>query len=376
MLRLDIFKGIIKKEFKELVKDKLYLIFIFVVPVTVMVLLGYGLNLDVKHIPIAFLDYERSKLSRSYIDAYINSEYFSIYTLVQDYIEAENLIKSGKIRALIVIPSDFSRKLYKREKTEVQIFIDGTYPTRAEIIKGYVTTINMLFNQDLLKNKKIVNQIFSEPPIEVEIRAWYNPALESKNFIMPGMLVTTLCFYPVLLGCLIIVREKEFGSIFNYYVSPAKPWEIIFGKALPYIFVCFFTYLLLFLISVLIFKAKFIGNFFILSLSSILYLFCTVGLGIFISTITKTQITAMLLAFITTVIPTYLYSGFLYPVSSMELSGQIVSRFIPATYFLEVVRGIYLKGLPLTYFIKNILSLFVYASVIYTITILNFKKKI
>ncbi|QER41235.1 ABC transporter permease [Thermodesulfobacterium sp. TA1] len=363
--------GIAKKEFIELIKDKLYLTFVFIVPIIVMFLLGYGLNLDVKNLPLAFLDYDRSKVSRDYIDGFINSEYFKLYALVNDYKEAEGLINSAKVRAIVVIPQDFSQKIYKGEKTEVQVLIDGTYPSRAEVVKGYINNINALFNQ-----KFLVGQKAFKPSVEVEIRAWYNPALESKNFIMPGMLVTTLCFYPVLLGCLVVVREKEFGSVFNYYTSPAKTWEIILGKAIPYVFICFLTYLMLFVITVFIFRAKFIGNFIVLSLASILYLFCTVGLGLFISTITKTQITAMLLAFITTVVPTFLYSGFLYPVSSMEFSGRLISRVIPATYFLDIVRGIYLKGLPLHFFIPKLLSLSVYALIVYLATILNFKKKL
>ncbi|AEH22544.1 ABC-2 type transporter [Thermodesulfobacterium geofontis OPF15] len=363
--------GIVKKEFKELIKDKLYLTFVFVIPMVVMFLLGYGLNLDVKHLPVAFLDYDKSKLSREYVDRFINNEYFEIYAFVEDYKIAEHLINLGEIRALIVIPQDFSRKLYKGERAEVQILIDGTYPSRAEVVKGYVTAINTMFNQKLLEKYKTLKF-----PVEVEVRAWYNPALESKNFIMPGMLVTTLCFYPVFLTSLVVVREREFGSIFNYYTSPARPWEIIFGKALPYVFVSFITYLMLFFITVFIFKAKFIGSFLVLSLASLLYLFCTVGVGLLISTFTKTQITAMLIAFITTVIPTYLYSGFLYPVSSMELSGRIISRFIPATYFLGVVRGIYLKGLPGTYFSENLFNLFLYAFIVYSTTIFKFKKKL
>ncbi|MCS7279841.1 MAG: ABC transporter permease [Thermodesulfobacteriaceae bacterium] len=361
------FFGIVRKEFTEFLRDKLYLTFIFVVPVMVMILLGYGLNLDVKNIPIAFLDYDRSRVSREYIDSFINSEYFKLYKLVENYEEAEQLIRLGKIRALIVIPEDFSQKIYKGQKVEVQMLIDGTYPSRAEVIKGYLGTINFLFNQKFLTFKS---------PMEVELRAWYNPGLESKNFIMPGMLVTTLCFYPVLLGCLVIVREKELGSIFNFYCSPAKSWEIILAKAFPYTIVSFFTYLILFFITVIIFKTKFIGNFWILSLASFFYISCTVGLGLLISTFTKTQISAMLIAFITTVVPSYLYSGFLYPVSSMELSGQIISKFIPATYFLGVVRGIYLKEASLGFYGKDLLSLLIYTLVVYTLAIIRLVKRI
>ena len=370
------FSGIVKKEFIELLRDKLALMLIFIAPVLVIFLEGYGLVFDVKNIPLAFLDYDRSKLSREYINSFVNSEYFKFYRLVSNYKEAEELIKKGEIRALIVIPPDFSRKLYKWQNVQVQILVDGTYPNRAQIVKGYVSSINFKFNMKLLQIYAKTLEEKEKFPIEVEMRAWYNPALESKNFIMPGELVTILCFYPILISCLAIVREKELGSIFNFYCSPAKSWEIVLGKAIPYIIVSFLTYLTLFFITVFIFKAKFIGNFIALSISSFLYISCTVGLGFLISSFTKTQITAMLLAFILAVLPSYLYSGYLCPISSMDISGQIMSKFIPATYFLKIVRGIYLKGLGLDFYIDNLFYLCLYGFVVYALTILRFKKRI
>lgn len=366
--------GIVKKEFSELLRDKLYLIFIGVVPVVVMILLGYGLNFDVKNIPVVFIDYDKSSLSREYIDAFVNSEYFRFYRVSENYNSAEELIKTGKIRAIIVIPPDFSRKIYKGKKTEVQVLIDGTYPSRAEIIKGYVFTINTLFNQKILE--KYYPSLKLKKQIDVEMRAWYNPALKSENFIMPGELVVILCFFPALLTCLVVVREKELGSILNFYVSPARPWEIIIGKAIPYLVVSFFSYLILFFITISLFKTEFKGSFLELSLGTLVYLFSTVGLGILISTFTRTQITAMLITFVGTIIPSYLYSGYLYPVSSMELSGQIISKFVPATYFLGIVRGMYLKGLGLSFYFKEFLSLIIYSFIIYTLAILNFRKKV
>jgi len=258
----------------------------------------------------------------------------------------------------------------------VQILVDGTYPNRAQIVKGYVSSINFKFNMKLLQIYAKALEKKEKFPIEVEIRAWYNPALESKNFIMPGELVTILCFYPILISCLAIVREKELGSIFNFYCSPAKSWEIVLGKAIPYIIVSFLTYLTLFFITVFVFKAKFIGNFIALSIGSFLYISCTVGFGFLISSFTKTQITAMLLAFVLAVLPSYLYSGYLCPISSMDISGQIMSKFIPATYFLKIVRGIYLKGLGLDFYIDNLFYLCLYGFIVYTLTILKFKKRI
>jgi ABC-2 type transport system permease protein len=372
----DRIKAIVKKETIEILRDPLYLTLNLFVPVVILILIGYGLVLDVKNIPIAFLDYDKSKLSREYVDSYVNSEYFRFYSFINNYKEAEELIQSGKCRAIIIIPPEFSRNLYKGKPAEVQILIDGSFPSRAETIKGYAFAINYQFNQKLLTHFSEKNRIFINFPIDAEIRAWYNPALESKNFIVPGMLVITLMFYPVLVASLIIVREKEAGGIFNFYSSPVKPWEVIFGKAIPYIILSFITYIFLFLISVLLFETKFIGSFLLLTLATILYLICTIGVGILISTLAKTQITAMLMAFLGTITPSFLYSGFLTPVTSMGFEGQIMSKFITVTYFIDVVRGVYLKGLGFTYYLPNLLSLFIYALIVYGLSIILFRKKV
>lgn len=369
-------RAILKKEFRELLRDPLYLSLTLFVPVVILILMGYGLVLDVKNIPVSFFDLDRSSLSRDYKHSFTNSEYFKFYSLVTSYSEAYELFKSGKCRVVVVIPPDFSRRLYGMKQAQVQFLIDGSFPSRAEIIKGYVSAINNQFNQKFLLNYISKRGTLISSPVETEIRAWYNPALESKNFILPGMLVITLMFYPVLLASLVVVKEKETGSIFNLYCSPVKVWEVVIGKALPYITISFFTYLILFVISVEIFKTKFIGNFFVLTLATLLYLSCTIGIGVFISTITKTQITAMLIAFLGTVTPSFMYSGFFSPVASMPLTGQLMSRFITATHFIGVVRGVYLKGLGFSNYLPNILSLLLYALTIYSLTILFFKKRI
>ncbi|GLI53039.1 hypothetical protein TISLANDTSLP1_07320 [Thermodesulfovibrio yellowstonii] len=368
--------AILKKEFRELLRDPLYLSLTLFVPVVIMILMGYGLILDVKNIPVAFLDFDRSALSRDYRFSFTNSEYFRFYALIDSYDEAYELIQSGKCRVVVVIPPDFSRKLYRGQKTQVQFLIDGSFPSRAEITKGYVSAINNQFNQRILENYTSMKGMSISFPIETEMRAWYNPALESKNFILPGMLVITLMYYPVLIASLVVVREKESGSIFNLYCSPVKRWEVVFGKAIPYITISFITYIILFIITVGFFKAKFIGNFFLLTIATLLYLSCTIGIGIFISMIAKTQISAMLIAFLGTITPSFMYSGFFSPVTSMPLTGQIMSKFITATYFIGVVRGVYLKGLGFSYYLPNLLSLFLYAVIVYSLTILFFRKRI
>ncbi|MEN2985758.1 MAG: ABC transporter permease [Thermodesulfovibrionaceae bacterium] len=364
--------AILKKEFKELLRDPLYLSFALVVPVVIIILMGYGLILDVKNIPVSFIDYDKTKLSREYRDSFTNSEYFKLHRLIDSYRDAEELIKSGECRIVIVIPPDFSRKLYSGNSTQVQVLIDGSFPMRAEVMKGYVSAINNQFNEKILRES--MSQI--NFPISVEMRAWYNPTLESKNFILPGELVTTLMFYSVLLASLIVVREKESGSIFNLYCSPVKPWEVVFGKAIPYISVSFITYLIIFILTIALFKTKFIGSFLFLTFSTILYLFCTVGVGVLISVVAKTQITAMLIAFIGTIIPSFIYSGYFSPTTAMSKTGQLISKIIPASYFMDIVRGVYLKGIGIENYVTDLISLSLYAAVVYTLAIIFFRKRI
>lgn len=369
--------AILKKEFRELLRDPLYLTFALVVPVVIIILMGYGLILDVKNIPVAFIDHDRTSLSREYRYSFTNSEYFKFYRLIDSYKDAEELIKSGECRIVIVIPPDFSRKLYGGKPAQVQVLIDGSFPMRAEVMKGYVSAINMQFNQRLLKEYADRQGISGVNfPVSIETRAWYNPALESKNFILPGELVTTLMFYSVLLASLIVVREKESGSIFNLYCSPVKAWEVVLGKAIPYVAVSFVTYLIIFALTVGLFKTKFTGSFLFLTFSTIVYLFCTVGVGVFISILAKTQITAMLIAFLGSIIPSFIYSGYFSPITSMSATGQLISKTIPASYFMVIVRGVYLKGIGIYSFIDDLISLCIYATVVYGLAILSFKKRI
>lgn len=369
--------AILKKEFRELLRDPLYLTFALIAPVIIIVLMGYGMILDVKNIPVSFIDYDRTQLSREYRFSFTNSDYFKFYRFIDSYKEAEEVIQSGECRIVVVIPPDFSRKLYSGKPAQVQILIDGSFPMRAEVMKGYVSAINNQFNQRLLKDfaqRQGISQFTF--PISVEMRAWYNPAMESKNFILPGELVTTLMFYSVLLASLIVVREKESGSIFNLYCSPVKPWEVVFGKAIPYITVSFFTYLIIFVLTVLLFKTKFIGSFIFLTFSTVIYLFCTVGVGVLISVLAKTQITAMLIAFLGTIIPSFIYSGYFSPITSMSETGQLISKTIPASYFMDIVRGVYLKGIGIESHITDLISLLLYATVVYSLAILFFRKRI
>ncbi|MBI2815856.1 MAG: ABC transporter permease [Acidobacteria bacterium] len=369
--------AIIRKETREVLRDRIYLALAIAVPLIIMIILGLGFILDVKNLPVAFYDQDRSTLSREYMYSFTNSEYFRLTRLINDEAEIDQLIQAGQIRAVVVIPPDFSRNLSAGKPAAVQILADGSFPSRAQIVSGYIAAVNAQFNQQLLSKYLARRGVSANVvPISVEGRVWYNPSLEAKNSTVPGLLVINLMFYPSLLAALVVVREKERGTIFNLYCSPVRRWEIIVGKAVPYIGVALVDYFLLFTLAVTAFGVRFVGNFFVLTLGAALFITCCIGLGLVISVLCKTQVAAMFLTFITLMTPSILFSGILTPIASMDRSAQIISRVIPASYFMSMARGIFLKGLPFSYYFFDFVLLMIYAAVVYVIASLALRKKV
>lgn len=210
----------------------------------------------------------------------------------------------------------------------------------------------------------------------MDLSVWYNPSLESKNTIVPGLLVLILMLFPAILGALLVVREKESGTIFNFYASPVRRDEIILGKLLPYLGVALLDYLMIFILSLLVFQVRFIGSVLTLSLGALLYSVCTIGVGLLISILTRSQMAAMLVTFLATVTPAFNYSGFIMPVGAMDRMGQLIAQFIPATHFMTLVRGSYMKGLGLDFYWPQLLALAVYTLVLYSLCWLLLRKRI
>jgi len=370
--------AIIRKETREILRDRIYLGLAIGVPLVVSLLLGLGFVLDVKNLPVAVYDQDRSALSRDYIYSLTNSEYFHLAGFIDSVDRIDRLMQAGKVRGVIIIPPDFSRRLRAEETTSIQILVDGSFPSRAQIVDGYIAAVNGQFNARLLSGYLQRKGISSASilPISVEGRVWYNPSLEAKNSIIPGLLVITLMFYPSLLAALVVVRERERGTIFNLLCSPVRRWEVIAGKAVPYIFVAIVDYALLLILSITVFRPRFVGSYFVLTVGAIVFVACCVGLGLLISVSCKTQVAAMLLTFIGMMTPSMLYSGMMTPIASMDPSAQWISRLIPASYFMGMARGVFLKGLGLSYYASDLLTLSLYGAVIYFIAILAFRKRI
>ncbi len=369
--------AVIGKETRELLRDPLYLGLALVVPMMIIIIMGEGMTLDVKNIPVAFYDRDRSAASREYVSSFTNSEYFTLFGMLDREGQAEELMAQGKIRLCIEIPENFSEKLVGNKPVSVRVSVDGSFPSRSEVVTGYVGAINQQTNNLLIaRYKSSYGQNVSLPSVEPIAISWYNPTLESKNFLVPGLISTILMFYPSLLAALVVVREKEVGTIYNLYCSPIKGWEVVIGKAVPYILVSFVAYLLIFLLSVLFFEVRFTGSFIALTVSALLFLVCTVGYGLLISIIASSQLAAMFITILTTMLPSFFYSGFLSPITSQSVLGQFISIFLPSTYFMYIVRGIYLKGASFAIIWPDLLALLIYAVILYFLAIVSFRKKV
>jgi ABC-type multidrug transport system permease subunit len=370
--------AIAAKETRELLRDPIYLGLAFVIPMIMILLFGFGLILDVNHLPVVFVDHDASPWSRDYRDRFVHSEYFDLIGVLDRRSEADEWLRTGRARVIVDVPPDFGRDLVRGRATEVGVTVDGSFPNRAAVIIGYVTAINGLYNQQLLidlaarRGEASIGLL----PVQVDTSVWYNPTLESKNAVVPGLLVLILMLFPALLGALLIVREKESGTIFNLYASPTGRLEIILGKLLPYLAVAMIDYFLIFAMSRWVFDVRFTGSFLVLTAGAVLYAVCTIGIGLLISILTRSQLAAMFTTFLVTLTTAFNYSGFITPVASMDAVGQFIAQLIPATHFMTVVRGSYLKGFGFGYYWPQLGALALYTLVVYFLAWLFLKKRI
>jgi ABC-2 type transport system permease protein len=367
-------QAVTKKEAKEIIRDKLYLTLAFGVPLLLFVLFGFGLTLDAKNIPFAVIDQNRSQLSRALVDRLVNSKYFTLQAYFTDYQPLAEGLVDGRLRLGLIIPPNFDRTLHTGQPSEVQALIDGAFPDKTAAILTYLDIITREFNRDLHLSWS------SHPPawpsIQVETRAWFNPDLESKNFIVPGLIATNLFFYTALLASIAVVREKESGSIFNIYCSPIRPWEYLLGKLLPYWAIGFLYYLLLVIMAHYLYHIPFRGSLVFLTLASCLYVGVCASLGLLISILLRTQVGAMLLTTVITMIPSFIYSGFFISVPSMGVEAQVMAHLLPVTYFLKIVRGVYLKGLGLTDYWLDLLILAGFFATFFSLSLWRLRKRV
>jgi ribosome-dependent ATPase len=309
-----------------------------------MLFIGYGITMDVANLNFAVLDRDQSLLSRHYAQNLAGSRYFIERPALQSSAEIDQRMRSGELALALEIPPNFGRDISRGDPVQIGAWIDGAMPNRAETIKGYVQGMHLHWLSQQAREALGTNVSFSAG---VETRFRYNPDVKSLVAMVPAMIPLLLLMIPALLTALSVVREKELGSIINLYVTPVTKLEFLLGKQLPYILLALLNYLLMLLAAVTLFAVPLTGSFVALTLSALVYVVFATGFGLLASTFTKSQIAAILVSVLGTIIPAVQFAGMITPVSALEGSGRLIGLLHPASYFLSISRGLFNKALNL-----------------------------
>lgn len=370
------------KEWKETTRDRLFLLLAFLLPALWMVVFGYGLVMDVEHIPFAVLDRDHSSFSREYIYRFIQSRYFSYRGQVDDPRALDRMLTEASIRAALIVPERFEEQLAAGEPVTVQTLLDGTFPLHADIGKGYVIAINQAFSEELLveyvsRTRGLAREQARRfvHPVTMEVRYLYNEEVRSTWSMVPALIMFTLMLASPLLTALGVVREKETGSIYNIYSSTLSRAEFLAGKLLPYIAISLVNVCVLWLMAVGLFHVPFKGSLLLFLVGSVLFVLCGTGVGLLISLLVNTQMAALIITMVVAMLPTILFSGLLVPVSSLSRGAQFQAHLFPAMYYTNVVRGSFLKGVDARVLWPDLAALAMFAVVMGLIAYRLFTKR-
>jgi len=382
-MNLTRIRAIAYKEWREILRDRLFLSLAFIVPVSMMLVFGYGMKMDVENIPFAVLDQDRTAMSRDYLHLFMDSRYFDYKGHVHNERELERLLADSRIRFAIIVPPRFQKNLQAGRPMAVQSLIDGTFPFRASTSKGYVIAINAAFSGKLLAG--FISQRMGIPPeraaalvqpVTAQLRYLYNQEIKSIWSIAPAMMMFILLMTPPFLTALGVVREKENGSIYNIYSSTVTRGEFLIGKLLPYAVISSINVIILWLMAVLVFGAPFKGDPLFFFGASLIYVTCTTGIGLLVSLFARTQVSAMMITVVVTIVPAVLYSGLLVPIASMDAASQFEAHLFPAMYYTDIALGSFLKGIGMGELWGRVAALLLYTLVLWTASYLLFHKRV
>ncbi len=366
--------SLIRKEFLHILRDPRTLLVMFALPIVELVLLGYAATTDVEHLRTAVVDHDKSSASRNLIEAYRASNYFDIVRYVESEEQLEHLIDAGEVRAGIIIPAGYGADVSGGRRVEVGFVIDGSDPSVAGTVFSASQSVAQAHSVRIVKRQVGVD-LEDVPGVTVRPRVWYNPEMRSANFMIPGIIGIVLYFLTTLFTSMSIVREREQGTIEQLIVTPIKPLELIVGKITPYVFVAFFDVLEVLAIGVFWFGVPIRGSLGLLLALSALFLLTSLGMGIFISSVSHTQQEAMLLTFLT-LFPSIFLGGFFFPIEAMPGWLQAITYVIPLRYMLSVIRGIILKGVGLEILYQQVLALGVFGVGIMLLAASRFRKRL
>lgn len=365
-------KSMLIKEFIQMFRDPRMRAIIFVVPIIQTLLFGYAVTMDVNHVNIGVYDLDNSVESRKIINAFAQSGYFNVIQQIHNTEELESFFDHGIGMAVLRFNKGFEADIKANQSGPIQVILDGTESNTAGIVFSYIGSITEKQSQEILIDR--LGHMFKRQGISLESRAWFNPNLESRNFYVPGVVAILLTLMTLTLTSMAIVREKEVGTIEQIIVSPITPFEFILGKTIPFIIVGFLEVCVILVVALYWFEVPLRGNILLLFLAIGLYLLTTLGIGLFISTISQTQQQAMMSALLF-YMPAVLLSGFIFPVANMPESIQWLTFFNPLKYFLIIIRSIFLKGIGLDILWPQLLMLCAMGGLILWLSSQRFHKK-
>jgi ABC-2 type transport system permease protein len=365
------------KEIIQVLRDKRMRITLILPPLFQLIIFGYAANLDVKHIRTAVRDLDHSVSSRELVSRFSSSKYFDIVVYPKTPREVEYLIRKGDIALSMEIPVDFSRKLKKGDTATVQILLDGSESNTAMIALGYVSRILSEYSSTIMLKKMNRSGManFEEAGVEVQQRIWFNPNFESSLFFIPGVIAQIAFLLPIILTAQAIVREREIGTLEQIMVTPIRSWELVVGKTLPFALIGLFDVVLIALIGIFWFDMPLRGNPLLLFGGNILFMLSSVGIGLFISTISSTQQQAQISTFFFSM-PAFILSGFVFPLENLPLWIQYLTYANPLRYFLVIIRGVFLKGIGIDILWPQLLALAILGGMMVLLSSLRFQKRL
>jgi ribosome-dependent ATPase len=338
-----------------------------------MFVVGYGISMDVENLTYAVLDHDQTTLSRSYVLNLSGSRYFAERPPILDYADLDRRMRAGELALAVEIPPDFARDTERGNTVQVGAWVDGAMPQRAETVQGYVQGMHLGWLLDMAKRR--YSQSVAAAPATIETRFCYNPDVKSLPAMVPAVIPLLLLMIPAMLAALSVVREKELGSIINLYVTPVTRSEFLLGKQLPYIVLALLNFGLMTLLAVTVCAVPVKGSFLALALAALLFVIFSTGFGLLASTFTRSQIAALFVAIIGTMIPAIQFAGMLTPVSSLEGLGGVIGRVYPASHFITISRGVFNKALGFSSLHASFWPLLLAAPVILGLSIVLTKKQ-
>lgn len=353
-----IIPAIVDKEFRQIFRDWQTLIVLLVIPMFLLIMFGYAISLDVKNVGLAIVDYDHSTESARLIRSLQHSEYFVITEYLQSVNDVDRGILTDRETAALVIPRGFTRTVLRGETATVQLLVDGSNGTSASAILGYLQSIVGEFGAEVAARDGITRT----PLVGVEARVWFNPELESSQFLVPGLAAFILIITAVVSTALSVVREKELGTLEQIAVSPIRPIQLVIGKTIPYTVISAIVAATVFASAAALFGVQSAGGYASIAIITLLYLFACIGFGVMISSMADSQQVAFLLSLMITFLPSFILSGFVFPIDNMPPAIQVVTYLVPARYYLTALRAIMLRGAGVAFYWKDIVLLALFAT--------------